>query len=363
MRRFLRNVILFLLPCVLTAALFIAMLAAAGEYKTVDSCVQAGINGENALFELTYTSGAAARYKQLTTMGHTQNLLVLGTSRSMQFTAAQFPSAEFYNAGGAVSMLGHFRPFLQALPQNAKPDTLILCLDQFFFNANWDDVSQTGYEFTPTDEERVNGDMFMRIIRDFSYGKINPVSVFSAESNVIGIGARCRKSGFLPDGSYCYGNMAYNVDCTFPNEMRQIDNGEARFMYADTVNPAALQELRELLKWCADNEIKVVAYLPPYAPSVWERMRQTGKYGYIDELRNVVPQICGEYGVELYDFTCMENTADEEFYDGYHAGDRVYAKMALEMLRQNSCVSQYTSEQILQNLLIAESDNSRLLGA
>lgn len=374
MRSFLRRAGLFLLPVVLTAALFLGMLAAAGEFTAVDAYADdyarewrndgfiSAQNYNTVLFEPAYINGAAARYQQLVPMRRSQQLLVLGTSRSMQFNGYEFPRASFYNAGGAVSMLGHIRPYLQALPASSRPDTLLLCLDQFFFNASWDTVSETGYAFAPTPAQPDVQDAFFRMMRDSTYGKINPVRIFGADAQTVGVSARCRGSGFRRDGSYSYGAMALQPDLTFAAESKAAAEGSGRFLYAQKPNRAAVRELEKLLAYCQEQHIRVVAYLPPYAPSLWAQMQQTGGYNYIAVLRQSLGEVCAAHGAELYDFTDMGAlAADEEFYDGYHAGDRVYARMVLEMLRQGSCLGEYTDEKTVAALLEQPCDNPRLL--
>ncbi len=362
MKRFLCRLALFLLPVLLVVAAMFGALAASGEFCDVPTVAARMAAGESLRFELNYRTNATAQLKSQTAALRGADLLVVGTSRTMQFRQSMFPRADFYNAGGAVSKLSQVLPFLQSLPQESRPQTLLLGLDQYFFNAAWDSAVTSEPTYAPTVDTVKPLDALNLFLHHCGEGKVYLIQLLQADPAVLGVPARVRGSGFLSDGSYRYGTQAdaAKVDPYFTDSIRRIATGTNRFEYGSQVSDGALAILTQLLDWCGQNGIRVVAYLPPYAPSVYAAMQRTGNYTYLDSIHQNILEIFDIYGGECYDYTYMENTVDAEFVDGFHAGDGVYCKMLLDMLSQNSALAAYTDAAALQALL-ANEENPRVL--
>lgn len=362
MVKFLRRLAALLLPMALVVALMLGLLAQSGEFCSVSEVAARMAAGEPLRFELNYRSHSAAQLKSEVAALRGADVLVLGTSRTMQFCSAMLPKADFYNAGGAVSTLGQVLPFLQNLPAGKRPHTLILGLDQYFFNAAWDNSSASDAGYTaPVDPIDVPAALF-GFLHHCGEGKIDLIRLAGAGSGVFGVPARVRGSGFISDGSYLYGTQAEDrsVDLTFADARARIAGGTNRFQYGEEVSDGSLAILRELLEWCSQQGIRVVAYLPPYAPSVCALMQQSGSYGYLDLIYPKILEIFDIFDMECYDFTWMKDSADEEFIDGFHAGDQVYVRMLLAMLEQGSSLAAYTDAAHL-NALLGSAYNARVL--
>ncbi|MDO5601163.1 MAG: hypothetical protein Q4G07_00195 [Oscillospiraceae bacterium] len=349
-----------MLPVFLAGAFFFSLLAVSGELTSVDEYAARAAAREPLIYQAAYTFGSESRFKALTARDRGAQVLAVGTSRVMQLRGEEFPAGDFYNAGGAVSSLGQIRPFLQYLPAESRPETVILCLDQFFFSG-WDALSSPSQSYEPASPRFETADAFFRLLRDFSLGKIDPVAILTADKNVIGVSARSRGSGFLPDGSYRYGKTALAPDLSFPVEMEAVRDGSGRFLHADEVYAPALQELERLLDFCRAEGIAVVAFSPPYAPSLYAAMAESGGYGYLDGLAEKLGALCQKYGAEYYDFTCGPNAVDEEFIDGYHGGDRVYARMVKAMLEAGSLLNKYAAPAAIDALLALPGGNPRVI--
>ncbi len=362
MKRFLLRLTAFLLPVVLLAAAMLGALAASGEMCRISDVAARMADGEPLRFELNYRANATAQLKSETAAARGAELLVLGTSRTMQFRAAMFPDGDFYNAGGAVSTLGQMLPFLQSLPPEKLPRTLIVGLDQYFFNAEWDAAVTSDADYAPTVDAVRPLAMLESFLHHCGEGKINLLRLLQADERVIGVPARVRGSGFLSDGSYRYGAQAADgaVDLTFSDARGRIADGSNRFQYGEEVSAGALNILHELLGWCSEQGIQVVGYLPPYAPGIRQAMLESGRYAYMDAIYGEILEIFDIFDMECYDFTGMPDTQDAEFVDGFHAGDAVYCKMLLAMLQQSSCLAQYTDAAALDALL-QQAENARVL--
>ncbi len=145
MKKFIRNLTIFLLPilCLLGFNLFILTLS--GELFSPDRII-ACQSTDNGLIGLAYSN--PIKYIKLKITEHKKpKILLLGTSRVMQFRDFFFNNPElFYNAGGAISKIKDFNIFINTL-ETENIQIVIVGLDQYFFNKNWDDLNglQTNY--------------------------------------------------------------------------------------------------------------------------------------------------------------------------------------------------------------------------
>ena len=153
-----------------------------GELKTLDRVVEemaeARKQGIEKLVGWGYQDNDKAFKLRMSNKLH-PDIFAVGTSRVMQFREEWFADEySFYNAGGGVSRLPHFKKFLQNLPDGYTPKILIISLDQYFFNKNWDSMLNGAKDMD--DNLAVNYKMpyiiaesLENFILDFFYGKIN----------------------------------------------------------------------------------------------------------------------------------------------------------------------------------------------
>ena len=366
MRRFLlRLTVWALVPIVLILSLFLGVLARTGELTRPDALVEQALSGQTSLVEPLYLGGEFQNwYKAQVAWAKGAKVLVLGTSRTMQIRSCMLPGADsFYNGGGGISDLDEVLDYLSRFEEKKLPRLLILGLDQYFFNPVWsgcEEAAQWVYGSSPMD---LSGAV-IDAARRYGAGSFSLRAVLTAAPGCVGLPACSRQRGFGQDGSYHYGQDAEDgaVDLTFDDARRRITSGVSRFEYGDTVNPNALDRLDEVLDFCDEKGITVVAFLPPYAPSIGAIMQQSGNYGYIDQLPAELGAIFArhESGAALYDFTYMEGVTDEQFVDGFHGGDLVYAEMLRRMAAQGGPLAELTDEETLA-ALIAGAKNPRVI--
>ncbi len=195
-------------------------------------------------------------------------------------------------------------------------------------------------------------------MKDWALGKVGIVQTLSAPDTAVGLAAASRGWGFRTDGTYSYGvnnDPAHPaIDPGFATTLREITMGTERFLWAEELSAGALEDTRQLLAWCGQNGITAVGLLPPYAPTVLQKMQESGKYTYMDKLPAALSDLCAQYGFEFYDFTSVPGADDVEFMDGYHGSDRVYARMAMQMARESAALAPYMSEAALAQMLITQ---------
>ncbi|MEG0179953.1 MAG: hypothetical protein RR508_00135 [Oscillospiraceae bacterium] len=350
MKKFIKNVLLFFVPIILLLSLYAVGLINSGELLSMEDIADKMVSGDAELLGFSYRNDSFV-HKHLVASRKSADLLVLGTSRAMQFHDEFFTDLSFYNAGGSAAYLSENLFFLQNLPQQSLPSILILVTDQNFYNEVWSGDVNPDYSYTPTAIDAAN--KLSRLLGDFY--KVRLDKLIFANGDKIGVAANIRGSGFNRDGSYNYGEMLTNPkllnDKNFAETFTKIKNSTARFEQAEEIYTPSLDETEKLLSFCNENNIQVVGILPPYAPSVINEMRSSGQYGYIDKLYSTLLPMYTKYGFELYDYSFLENSKDEQFIDGYHGSDRVYAQITLELADKSQSLAPFIKKPDISQLL------------
>ena len=285
-------------------------------------------------------------------------VLALGSSRIMQVKRSVVsPDYSFYNAGGAIQNLQELSLFVEKLHES--PKLMLVNLDQWWFNEAYvvedQPFSPSVYD-EPTLEFSKLGLMVCDFYTDLAKGKIDLGKVFT--SHHIGLNAICNDNGFAADGSRYQGDMIVapeqQEDYNFKNVLERIRQGNNRFQYGDRADSTRISVLEHFLGLCVARGIKVVAFLPPFAPFVYQQILQTGKYGYMSQLYGMLQPVFDQYeGCSVYDFTDVTGSGahNYDFDDGFHGSENIYNGMIRLMVRQDSTLAPYfVSEQEMDRL-------------
>jgi hypothetical protein len=178
----------------------------------------------------------------------------------------------------------------------------------------------------------------------------------------IGLNAIVNNRGYRNDGSMNYGNQVDKLirndstvaDFHYADTYNRIDKGIRRFQYARSINAAALPVLDDFLGFCKANNIYVIGFLPPFADKVFNKMTESGNYGYLKEIYPGIAPVFKKYGFEVYDFSTVASceSDDGETIDGFHGGEITYLKMLVKMLESGSQLSQVARlEKLRQDIL------------
>ena len=353
MKRFLKITALFLLPVVFVCAVFFAALLRSGELIDARQAAAQDVT----LFGLAYRDDTRS-YKQAVAARKGADLLVLGTSRSMQFRGEFFDTDSFYNAGGGIAFMPQAPFFMQSLPKNKLPKHLLLVLDQYFFNEDWASIdlerdSET-FTFRPVDFWY----SYKRIFTDYADGKYRLLDVLQNPQGVYGVAAAGKGAGFYHDGSYSYGNAVLHPeksnDANFVDTYERIRTASRRFEYGDNVSEPNTEALAQLLAFCAENDIMVTAIIPPYAPSVWKKMQESGNYTYMEKISPTLAPLFARYDFELFDYSYLPETNDAQYIDGFHGSDRVYAALCARLAQDSPSLAPLLDKDALTALFTAD---------
>ena len=356
LKRFIRTLAVFLAPVAVLLGVLFAALWRTGELARMGDIESAMARGGTSLVGFAYRDNTRT-LKQNVAAARGARVLVLGTSRAMQLRSGFFASDSFYNAGGGIAYISQALPFLERLPDEARPTSLVLVLDQYFYNPQWCSIEPEESLILPDYAPPAPLYAFRHMLWDFADGKFSLWRALTTPQGVYGLAAVGRGSGFLADGSYYYGDVLFHPerseDAGFHDTFDRITRQTGRFEPGDTPDAESLAETQALLSFCSENGISVTAFLPPYAPSVWRRMQETGSYTYIPAAVSALQSLFAQYGYELFDYTFLPETDDSQYVDGFHGSDRVYAAVCARLAEDSALLSGQFDKEALQSLFTA----------
>ena len=275
----------------------------------------------------------------------------IGSSRAMQFRKEMFVKS-FYNAGFIVRKINEFLPLMKSIDSSKHPDVLIITLDTWMFNANYDKVDEDIDETKWSNSFSLNPNfqILKSVWKDIIVNKFESEKIYNSNGfNRIGCKALYKNSGFRNDGSFYYGQQIQKLlikdstcsDYNFKNTFSRIDRGIKLFEYGNTPNPKAFEELEKFLDYCQNNSIMVVLIMPPFAKATYNKMLTSGNYKYIQHIPEKCNILAKKYGFEFYNFTApiAINSDDNEFIDGFHGSEKVYLKMLINIMGTKSILN------------------------
>ena len=313
---------------------------------------------QDQLFGLAYSYFDKSYKFHMTDEVCRPQVLALGSSRIMQVKRSVVnPDYSFYNAGGAIQNARELSLFMSKL--HDSPKLILVNLDQWWFNRAYINEQQPFSPLVydePSFEFSKLGQFVCDFYTDFAKGKINLMKAFSSDH--IGLNAICHENGFAADGSRYQGDMIVSPelqeDYNFKDVLSRINDGDQRFQYGDNVDSTQIAVIDDFLTQCVARKIKVVAFLPPFAPFVYKRMQETGKYGYMSKLyAMLLPVFEKQEGCSLYDFTDVTDMGahNYDFDDGFHGSEIIYNGIIRQIVRQDSTLAPFfVSEQEMDRL-------------
>ncbi|MDA7558642.1 hypothetical protein N8768_05735 [Flavobacteriaceae bacterium] len=339
MKKYLKNVTLFLLPVAIVILIPSMVLRTSAEaFYNINNVIS--LDGDTPYILGYAYNGKGTNYeyfKSQKTIKIKPDLLVLGSSRVLQFREYMF-NTKFYNAGFSVGTIQDYLTFLKLLPKDYKPKLVIMGFDQWMFNIDYYNNKKTYSSSIYTENKSLdmsNGfSNLLKVYKEIFNGKINYQNLNQKnDTTYFGLNATINKKGFRNDGSFDYGiNHKYYNDFTtvhdfFAREMASISNNKKYFTYGDDVSLEAIKKYEELLVYCANNNIKLVAFLPPLPKSVNTKMQQLGRYTYIGKIKDHLIPLSETYNSEFYDLTDIESlSVDDQYIDGHHGNEKIYGQ-------------------------------------
>lgn len=358
MKKFIFKVIIYILPFALTIGPFLFVALRTGEILSYDTIINIQNHSENVIVGMAYNE-QRSYYKYANVNEKKVDVIAFGTSRVLPFREEYFETT-FYNCGSIVS--GNFNEYLYVLENLENlPQVIILGVDQWIFNDNWNKPYEAT-SFSQLVESDIDEAAIVKtMMLDYAEGKWEFKQVLNGEHN-LGLSGVVKGKGYRKDGSYSYADVYRDVknssDYGFRGTLQSIEKGTDRFQYADELDVTTIRYFEQLLAYCYEKDIKVIAFTPPFAPTVCKAM-DNENYDYMKQIAPTVQVICEQYGYEFYDFTDVSKLGctDDYFVDGFHGGDIAYGMMVLEMCERKSYLAEIVDEKLLDEMIMHRYSN------
>lgn len=341
----LKNLFLCATPFFLLLGVPMAVYIYAGETLSIEAVVRLQA-AQPVLFGRAYTD-VDRNYKIATQRLRGAEVVALGSSRAMYIRENFFiPGTNFYNAGGAVRTPDELAVFLKGLSLDKHPKIIILGLDQRWFKENFSGRANLSLSDPAWDQFWAHA--WKQLYVDYLNSKYHISELWlggevGAERRV-GLMAITYGNGFREDGSFSSRSFFGDMDAQgeIAQEIKRI-RGEvferkSDFEYSSKINKDSLLYVEEFLESCKKNNITVVGYLSPYAPSVGSALRGDSEMNArMLGLDHTLANMFHGKGHTFYDTSDSTDIGahDEEFIDPWHGSDKVYARLLLYLAKKD----------------------------
>lgn len=244
---------------------------------------------------------------------------------------------------------------------------LIIGLDQWFYSRKTESYAEAPFSSQITEcNNSLNliQQSWTKVYSDLYTNKIRLDDVLDARG-AIGLNAVINSNGFRNDGSFYYGEL---IECptspgaiasfSFSKSLGRISTGGNRFAHTENADRELVNETGNFLDAAAKRGVHVVGFMPPYAPTVLDKMRKSKKYNYLDELYAALLPHFQRHQFSLFDFTDPRPLGgrDTDFADGIHAGEGFHVRMLKEMVQEDRTLQEYSSHAVLDELLTRQTN-------
>lgn len=367
--RFFAKMSIFALPFVVLFSLLTGSLVYIGESMPLPVVIAMQDSDTPVLFRVGY-GNRDQQYKLLAVEHFQPDVLMIGSSRVLQFRAAFFDqnSDAFYNAAAPAWQLEEISRLLFTMQH--RPDVIVLGIDPPWFN---EDYAGDPIVEPPTalfDRVFTVNRTFLQEVMD---GKTFDVDRLLARdepggSGGIALGLRAINDGhgFRNDGSEQYGDFLVAGHLWQPNlrghHMGLLARGEDMYVRGDVVSQEAMAQLRAILDFARENDILLIGFSPPYMPTLWDEMIHSPEHGYLRTLLPQLENLFAEYGFPYFDYSDGETlgATDEDFFDGWHHSERIALQITVNMARAIPALQPYMDIDAQQQVVDTAPDTFRV---
>lgn len=268
-----------------------------------------------------------------------KEVMVIGSSRVLNFDHTMFGTDSFYNAGLSESTIDDLYAVTGILVQDGKlPETMIIGVDSFLFNtAHNNDRWMTLKAYANYMEWLiVTGDDY-RISQTKNTGRDNIkwLSLDYFRYNVTCIPERKRFAvSYTGDWETEQYAKHYDGSIAYQKELRDVNVEdvitltkqamEEHVVYRMTdykeIDEESMQRLSWLIDYLKSQDVEVILYLPPYSPMLYDYIEAEEAFHITLEIEEQLLQMASRKQIALYGSYNPEKSGltMTDLYDVYH---------------------------------------------
>ncbi len=344
--RFWRQIVLFVLPFALAFLVFTSFLIYTGESMPLSTVITLQLSDSPVMYRPRFGSRDVT-YKTMSVNARKPQIIALGSSHVLQFRSMFFnrqPRA-FYNAGGPAFSLDQIEEILRAIDPDALPGIVILGIDSVWFNDAY--VYPIDYPARDPNDFQIVFQVNRGVMQILAQQEPIDIGLLLARREPLhgglALGWRAIRDGqgYRNDGSEQFGDFIAK-HYLWPQNERQhhldlLRAGQEMYIDGDTVSPARLAQVERILQFCQQHGIQAIGFPQVFAPALYRQMMADGRHTYVQKLNPLLVELFARYGgrfIDTYEDGAALGGSDDDFYDGWHASERLTLRMYIDFLKQ-----------------------------
>lgn len=366
-KKFIKKVLIFFIPIILLMGFLEFFGVYSGEADKLEMVIKLQLNNQNQyLFGRGVLDQELRPYKFKFILEKNPSIIVLGSSRVMQFRKEFFDDKDnFYNAGGIIHNIGDLLNFIELVPENKTPRTIIVGLDHYWFG----DKREVNYGLSmdlKATQATYQWKSHIYLCRYILFNGIkNPVLLKDilkrqdSFSNKINIGLQALYgNGFRSDGSYQYGKYVTElrndnkfIDRESPPMIERAKKGDSMFAFS-MFSDERLEIFKKFLDLAEKRNIKIILISMPYSTDVYNELTTSNNHKqFFEDYRKNIKNLALERNIPYFDYSDLKSLklSDIYMFDGVHITETGAATIIYNVLNDKGVKNIILNSEKLKN--------------
>lgn len=272
----------------------------------------------------------------ISTFSKCPEILVLGSSRTLNLTHESFPGKSFFNASVTNCTFQDMYAFLNLVEekQNDLPETVIICVDQWLFGHAFSEERWLTNRSDFVDMAKKVGDIPLSVFPSkWKLEKEWIKELFSVRYLARSLRYHGKIEKFQITQSIDPGTMMFLPDGARHLPVQLVNSSESEVLkkatdyffsskdeYFTELDPIQIRLFERMIRYLKQKNCNVLLFIPPYHPETFELFEQSSKANGIFKATNYVLMIAKEHRIHVIGNTDPKrlNLTQTDFYDGVH---------------------------------------------
>lgn len=267
-----------------------------------------------------------------------KELIVLGSSRVFNFDHTMFGTDSFYNAGLSESTIYDLLAVTGILARNGQlPEKMVIGVDAFLFNSTWDNDKWMELRDYAYYAEMLLGEVPEAAVPEKNTGRDHKkwLSLDYFRYNITLLPERKRFEAAYTDAWEAEQYLKhYDGSVAYQRPLREVDVNdvtaltrsaiEEQVVYRMTdyrgIDENSMSLFSDLIDYLQEQGVKVILYLPPYSPMLYDYIESEEMYQITLEVEARIRELAARKQTALYGSYDPAGSGLEmtDLYDVYH---------------------------------------------